>query len=104
MEESIYTDRAVRTYRFSLAAAILSLAIAVAAQSPETPQRPVFTSAIDVVTVDVNVVDKNGHPVEDLGRDDFALSVDGQVRKITSAQFVSVKPEPAAAAPASSLP
>jgi VWFA-related protein len=85
----------VRSDRFTAAAGILSLAIGVAAQSPETTQRPVFTAAVDVVTVDVNVVDKNGRPVEDLGRDDFELSVDGQVRTISSAQFVSVKPEPA---------
>jgi VWFA-related protein len=104
MEESIYTGRAVRSSRFSLAAAILSLAISVAAQSSGTPQRPTFTSTIDVVTVDVNVVDKNGRPVEDLGRDDFTLTVDGQARKLTSAQFVSVKPEPAEAAPSAPLP
>jgi len=43
-----------------------------------------------VVSVDVTVVDKYGKPVEDLGRDDFTLTVDGQVRKITSAQFVAM--------------
>jgi VWFA-related protein len=90
--------------RFSLAAGILSLAIGVAAQSPGTPQRPVFSSSVDVVSVDVNVVDKNGRPVEDLGRDDFDLTVDGQARKITSAQFVSLKTEPRKETPAESLP
>ena len=55
-----------------------------------------FTSAVDVVSVDVTVVDRNGRPVEDLGRGDFTLTVGGQPRKIASAQFVSI----AAAAPA----
>jgi VWFA-related protein len=85
-------------------AAILALAIGVAAQSPGGAQRPVFTSSVDLVTVDVNVVDKNGRPVEDIGRDDFELSVDGQVRKIASAQFVSVKPSAGEPAASSSLP
>jgi VWFA-related protein len=46
------------------------------------------------------VVDKYGKPVEDLGRNDFILTVDGQPRKIASAQFVAVRGEPVAAAPA----
>jgi VWFA-related protein len=90
--------------RFSLAAGILSLAIGVAAQSPGTPQRPVFSSSVDVVSVDVNVVDKNGRPVQDLGPGDFDLTVDGQPRKITSAQFVSLRTEPLKDTPAESLP
>src|SRR3954466_11254503 len=86
----IYTEPTVRTERLAAAAAILCLAIRVAAQSPPPPQKPVFTSVVDVVSVDVTVVDKYGKPVEDLGRDDFTLTVDGQVRKITSAQFVAM--------------
>ena len=83
---------------FTNAAAVLCLAVALGTsapsaggrQQPPTSQRPVFTSAVDVVSVDVTVVDKYGKPVEDLGRDDFTLTVDGQVRKITSAQFVAM--------------
>src|SRR3954466_14416870 len=104
----IYTEPTVRTERLAAAAAILCLAIRVAAQSPPPPQKPVFTSAVDVVSVDVTVVDKYGRPVEDLGRDDFTLTVDGQPRKIATAQFVAGRGDaaPAAAAPvpATSLP
>jgi hypothetical protein len=56
------------------------------------------------VSVDVNVVDKDGRPIEDLGRDDFDLTVDGQARKITSAQFISQKTEPLKETPAEALP
>ncbi len=43
-----------------------------------------------MVSVDVNVIDRNGRPVRDLGAADFTLSVDGRPRKIASAQFISV--------------
>jgi len=53
-------------------------------------------------------VDKYGKPVEDLGRNDFTLTVDGQPRKIASAQFVAMRrdalPSAGPALPASSLP
>lgn len=59
-----------------------------AAQQPEQLPTPSFTSSVDVVSVDVNVVDRNGRPVRDLGADDFTLAVDGRERRIASAQFV----------------
>ena len=40
--------------------------------------------------MDVNVLDKNGRPVEDLKTDDFTLTVDGKSRRIASAEFISV--------------
>jgi len=58
--------------------------------APAQPQRPAFTTSVDVVSVDVNVIDGSGHPVRDLSSSDFTLMVDGKVRRITSAQFVPV--------------
>jgi VWFA-related protein len=63
---------------------------AVATQDPGQLPRPSFTSSVDIVSVDVNVIDRNGRPVHDLGAGDFTLTVDGRPRKIASAQFVSV--------------
>lgn len=63
---------------------------AVATQQPGQLPRPSFTSSVDIVSVDVNVIDRNGRPVRDLGTGDFTLTVDGHPRKIASAQFVSV--------------
>jgi VWFA-related protein len=74
-------------------------AIALCATSLATlaAQEPVFRSGVDLVTVDATVVGANGEPVDDLRAEDFLLRVDGQPRRILSAQFVSVS-EPAAAA------
>ena len=58
------------------------------AASPAAP-RPVFSSDVDVVAVDVNVVDKQGRPVRGLGVDDFTITVDGVSRRVISADFVS---------------
>jgi VWFA-related protein len=63
---------------------------AVATQQPGQLPKPSFTSSVDIVSVDVNVIDRNGRPVRDLAAGDFTLTVDGRPRKIASAQFVSV--------------
>ena len=70
-------------------AAVLCLGFALAVAAQQTPPRPAFASSVDIVSVDVHVLDKNGRPVRDLEAGDFALSVDGRARKIASAQFVS---------------
>ena len=75
------------------AAAVLGLALTAlgataSAQEPQPP-RATFKSAVDLVPVDVNVLDKTGRPVSDLTVDDFTLTVDGRPRRIASAQFVS---------------
>ena len=56
----------------------------------QPPPRSTFRSAVDLVPVDVNVVDKDGRPVKDLAAGDFTLAVDGKPRRIASAQFISV--------------
>lgn len=76
------------------AAAIFSAAQGVAqpfrAASPQTatPQRPVFRSGVQLVTLDVSVVDGAGKPIQGLGPEDFELEVDGARRRVVSAQFV----------------
>ena len=64
--------------------------VSVATQQPAQLPRPSFTSSVDIVSVDVNVIDRNGRPIRDLAAADFTLMVDGRPRKIASAQFVSV--------------
>ncbi len=75
-----------------------------AAQSQAQIPQPSFSSSVDIVSVDVNVVDPKGQPIRDLGRDDFTLMVDGKVRKITSAQFISVEASKAPPGPAVPAP
>jgi VWFA-related protein len=94
-----YTDRTVNRWTLGggrLVAAMsallffyvwLGFAPAIGAQ--QVPARPSFESSVDIVSVDVHVLDRNGRPVRDLEARDFTLSVDGHARKIASAQFVS---------------
>lgn len=73
---------------------------ALAAQQPAQPPRPTFSASVDIVSVDVNVIDRNGRPVRNLAPGDFTLTVDGRPRKIASAQFISVTAPDSPAAPA----
>jgi hypothetical protein len=50
-----------------------------------TPSSQVFRGGVDVITVDVTVLDKDGHPVEDLRPGDFTVKIDGQTRRVVSA-------------------
>jgi VWFA-related protein len=70
--------------------AALALALSTASQAQEPQPRATFKSNVDLVPVDVNVIDKDGRPVADLGAADFTLAVDGKPRRIASAQFISV--------------
>ena len=63
--------------------------------TPETAQGPTFRTGIDLVAIDVAVVDRNGRPVEDLRAPDFAVKIDGEVRRVVSAELVKVDVEAA---------
>src|SRR5437899_2281900 len=66
-------------------------AVAAFLQEPQGPAT--FRASVARVAVDVNVVDDNGRPVSDLTVDDFILTVDGQPRRVLSAQFIPVQPQ-----------
>jgi VWFA-related protein len=74
-------------------------ATAIARQEQRPPRPQTFKAGVEVVSVDVNVVDREGRPLDSLGASDFTLTVDGKPRRITSAEFVRMTPQ-AAAAPA----
>src|SRR5881392_3676359 len=57
------------------------------AQSAQ-PQQPTFRTGVDVITVDVGAVDGRGQPVTDLHAPEFTVKVDGQVRRIVSADLI----------------
>jgi VWFA-related protein len=65
------------------------------AQTPETVQGPTFRTGVDLVAIDVAVVDRNGRPVEDLRAPDFAVKIDGEVRRVVSAELIKVDIEAA---------
>jgi VWFA-related protein len=76
-----------------LAAAVGSLT----AQSQPDPavQGPTFRTGVDVVAVDVSVVDGNGRPIEDLLAPDFVVKIDGEQRRVVSADHVRIDVEAA---------
>src|SRR5678816_1506992 len=65
------------------------------AQTPEPVQGPTFRTGVDLVASDVAVVDRNGRPVEDLRAPDFAVKIDGEVRRVVSAELIKVDVEAA---------
>ena len=79
-----------------LTAAILAYAAVVAAQGtlPAKPQRPdqeaatPFRVSVDVVAVDVQVIDKTGRPVPDLGPEKFTVTINGRRRRVVSAERI----------------
>lgn len=71
----------------SITRLVLGLCVAGPAAAQEQP--PEFPSAVELVTVDVVVRDRKGHPVTDLGPADFTLLEDGSPQKITSFEHVS---------------
>ena len=81
--------------------AILSVLVAVSmaatgssALRAQTDQAPVFRSGVEVMEVDVTVVDAKGMPVRDLRAPDFTVTVDGQPRRVISAEFISASYAP----------
>lgn len=73
--------------RVLLAAALAALCV-VATSARQT----VFRSVVDVIAVDVQVVDGDGNPIGRIGPDSFQVSINGQRRKVVSAQFISHGP------------
>src|SRR5688572_31786002 len=68
-------------------------------QSPATPQEaiqgPTFRTGVELIAVDVAVVDDRGRPVEDLRAPEFEVKIDGEVRRVVSAELVKVDVEEA---------
>jgi VWFA-related protein len=61
----------------------------------EPIQGPTFRTGIDLIAVDVAVVDRRGRPVEDLRAPEFSVKIDGEVRRVVSAELVKVDVEAA---------
>lgn len=76
-------------YRFVLGG-VLTLAVCAAlGAAPQTPQQaPRFTSAVNMLPVDVRVVDKTGEPILGLLPEDFTVSINHHARRVVSANLV----------------
>ena len=80
------TRRGARRLRSAMLAVVMAAGVAVAAS---TQQAPVYKAEVDVVPVDLVVTDREGRPVSGLQAEDFRVTVDGQPRKVLTAQFLS---------------
>ena len=80
--------------RLSLATLVAPALVLPAAASAQPPEGQLtFRSGVDVIEIDVNVVDRDGSPVTDLGASDFRVRIDGEDRRVMQAQYVSLRPE-----------
>jgi Ca-activated chloride channel family protein len=68
--------------RFLAVASVVALSGAVSGR-PALAQPPTFRSSVDVVSVTAIARDDRGRPVKDLGRDDFEIYEQGQLRRLT---------------------
>ena len=64
-------------------------------QSTDPIQGPTFRTGVDLIAVDVAVVDNRGRPIDDLHAADFTVKVDGEVRRVVSAELVKFDVEAA---------
>jgi VWFA-related protein len=65
-------------------------ALSVALVAAQQPQTPVFRSSVEVTSLDVGVVDRDGKPLPDLTPQDFVVQVDGAPRRVVSAEWISL--------------
>src|SRR5205809_521465 len=59
-------------------------------QSKDAGQKPptTFRSGLDLIAIDVQVIDREGVPVADLGPDKFEVTINGRRRRVVSADLV----------------
>lgn len=50
--------------------------------------QPVFRAGVDLVTVDVSVVDKDGHPITGLRPENFTVTLNGKPRPVRAVDYV----------------
>jgi VWFA-related protein len=88
------------TMKMAAAALLICGGPLLAGKQVRPEQAPTFRTGIEVVSIDVGVIDKQGHPLRGLGPGDFTVSVGGHPRRVVSAEFVDVAPpaQPGAAA------
>jgi hypothetical protein len=73
-------------------ACVLGVVWAAVCVGAVSARQTVFRSTVDVIAVDVQVVDSEGNPIGRIGPELFHVSINGQQRKVVSAQFIGMQP------------
>ena len=66
-------------------------------------QEPTFTSSANLVIIDVNVRDKAGNVIPNLGKNDFTLFEDGKAQTISVFEFQKLEGDTASGKPGSPI-
>src|SRR5262245_15356791 len=86
----------------SSALGTIVIAAAIGATVLARQQAPTFRSAVDVIAVDVQVVDRQGRPIPRVSADHFSVQINGQKRRVASVDFIEhADPDAPARAPLS---
>jgi len=80
----------MKTFFAALAALLVASPLVAQGQSGANAQadQPTFRTGVDVITVDVGAVDSRGQPVTDLHAPEFTVKIDGQPRRVITADLV----------------
>ena len=73
---------------FAVVAALLLVAAVLSGQRGSDP--PTFKSSVELIDVDVLVTDKDGNPVRDLTKEDFAIYEDDQLQALANFVYVDL--------------
>jgi hypothetical protein len=87
-------DKAVSRFAgvASLLVAITFVASRTVIAQTQPPQEPRFQSSVEVTSLDISVVDDRGKPIEGLTPADFTVRVDGNPRRVVTAEWVPLAP------------
>jgi hypothetical protein len=69
------------------------------AQGQQQPAKPSFQSSVEVTSLDVSVVDDRGKPITGLTPADFVVRIDGNARRVVSAEWMALSTDAGAPPP-----
>ena len=91
--------RRARRARHFLSLCVLCALCGLHVLSAQQPPKPSFQSSVEVTSLDVTVVDDRGKPVPNLSPSDFVVRIDGNPRRVVSAEWITLAAEPNAPTP-----